>query len=63
MKNIDYKLALKEFTMVGGQIPLPPRYAFGIFYSRYWAYDDIGQMVISYCASPNLHVHLHVRVC
>lgn len=41
----DYKLALKEFTMVSGQIPLPPRYAFGIFYSRYWAYDDIGEMV------------------
>jgi len=42
----DYKLALKEFTMVAGRIPLPPRYAFGIFYSRYWAYDDIGEMKV-----------------
>jgi alpha-glucosidase (family GH31 glycosyl hydrolase) len=25
---------------VAGRIPLPPRYAFGVFYSRYWAYSD-----------------------
>ena len=25
---------------------MPPRYTFGIFYSRYWAYSDIGQMVM-----------------
>jgi alpha-glucosidase (family GH31 glycosyl hydrolase) len=43
---IDYKLALKEYSLVGGRIPLPPRYAFGVFYSRYWAYNDIGEMVI-----------------
>ena len=37
--------------MVAGRIPLPPRYAFGVFYSRYWAYDDIGEMVKSICLS------------
>ena len=37
--------------MVAGRIPLPPRYAFGVFYSRYWAYDDIGEMVKSVCLS------------
>ncbi|KAL5486960.1 hypothetical protein EMCRGX_G019505 [Ephydatia muelleri] len=42
----DYKLALKEFTMIAGPIPLPPRYAFGIYYSRYWAYNDIDEMNI-----------------
>lgn len=42
----DYKLALQEFTMVSGHIPLPPRYAFGIFYSRYWAYNDVGEMEV-----------------
>ena len=31
---------------MGGRIPLPPRYAFGVFYSRYRAYNDIGEMVI-----------------
>ena len=43
---LDYKRALKEYSLVGGQIPLPPRYAFGVFYSRYWAYNDVGEMVI-----------------
>ena len=33
------------FLQVSGSIPIPPRYAFGIFYSRYWAYDDLGEMV------------------
>eukprot|EP00117_Sycon_ciliatum_P025367 scpid31380/ scgid21071/ Alpha-xylosidase len=42
----NYKLALKEFTMISGQVPLPPRFAFGVFYSRYWAYDDIEEMEI-----------------
>ena len=45
--QIDYKGALEDFTKVAGKIPLPPRYAFGVFYSRYWAYSDIGQMVIA----------------
>ena len=35
-------------AQVSGKIPIPPRYAFGIFYSRYWAYDDIGDMVCMY---------------
>ena len=30
---------------MSGPIPIPPRYAFGIFYSRYWAYNDIGEKV------------------
>ena len=46
MYIIDYKHALSDYSLVGGQIPLPPRYAFGVFYSRYWAYNDIGEMVI-----------------
>ena len=47
-QHVDYKLALKEYSLVGGQIPLPPRYAFGIFFSRYRAYNDIGEMVRCY---------------
>jgi alpha-glucosidase len=43
----DYRAALREFTMVAGRIPIPPRYAFGIFYSRYWAYNDVGDMEIA----------------
>jgi alpha-glucosidase (family GH31 glycosyl hydrolase) len=36
----DYKRALYDFTRVAGKIPMPPRFAFGTWWSRYWAYTD-----------------------
>ena len=36
----DYKGALHDFTQVAGKIPLPPRFAFGAWWSRYWSYSD-----------------------
>uniref|UniRef100_K3WK60 P-type domain-containing protein n=1 Tax=Globisporangium ultimum (strain ATCC 200006 / CBS 805.95 / DAOM BR144) TaxID=431595 RepID=K3WK60_GLOUD len=36
----DFKGALREFTQISGKIPVPPRFAFGVFYSRWWAYSD-----------------------
>jgi alpha-glucosidase (family GH31 glycosyl hydrolase) len=36
----DYKQALGDFIKVAGRIPLPPRFAFGAWWSRYWAYSD-----------------------
>jgi alpha-glucosidase (family GH31 glycosyl hydrolase) len=36
----DYKQALGDFIKVAGPIPLPPRFAFGAWWSRYWAYSD-----------------------
>lgn len=36
----DFKSALREFTLISGKIPIPPRFAFGVFYSRWWAYSD-----------------------
>jgi alpha-glucosidase (family GH31 glycosyl hydrolase) len=36
----DYKRALGDFTRVAGRIPLPPRFAFGAWWSRYWSYTD-----------------------
>jgi len=35
-----YKQALADFTRVAGKIPMPPRFAFGAWWSRYWAYTD-----------------------
>ena len=32
--------ALGDFVRVAGRIPLPPRFAFGAWWSRYWAYSD-----------------------
>ncbi|MFC5864536.1 TIM-barrel domain-containing protein [Acidicapsa dinghuensis] len=36
----DYKQALHDYVQVAGRIPLPPRFAFGAWWSRYWAYSD-----------------------
>jgi len=37
----DYKTALKDFTKVAGKIALPPKFTFGIWWSRYWRYTDL----------------------
>ncbi|MCQ2185804.1 MAG: glycoside hydrolase family 31 protein [Bacteroidales bacterium] len=36
----DYKAALADFTKVAGNIPLPPKYTLGYWWSRYWIYTD-----------------------
>jgi alpha-glucosidase (family GH31 glycosyl hydrolase) len=36
----QYRQALADYVKVAGRIPLPPRFAFGTWWSRYWAYDD-----------------------
>ena len=36
----DYQKALGDYVRVAGRIPLPPRFAFGAWWSRYWAYSD-----------------------
>lgn len=36
----DYKAALRDYSLFAGRVPLPPRYAFGYWWSRYWAYSD-----------------------
>jgi hypothetical protein len=36
----NYKQALGDFVQVAGRIPLPPRFAFGAWWSRYWSYSD-----------------------
>ena len=35
----DYKQALGDYTQFAGRIPLPPRFAFGYWWSRYWRYS------------------------
>ncbi|MDP4208705.1 MAG: glycoside hydrolase family 31 protein [Bacteroidota bacterium] len=36
----NYKKALGDYTKVAGKIPVPPMYAFGYWWSRYWIYND-----------------------
>jgi len=46
----DYKAALKALTAIGGKVPLPRKYVFGSWYSRYWPYNekDYKQIVNEY---------------
>jgi len=36
----NYKTALNNYIKAAGRIALPPKYAFGIWWSRYWEYTD-----------------------
>ncbi|MDP4173981.1 MAG: glycoside hydrolase family 31 protein [Bacteroidota bacterium] len=36
----DYKKALSDYTKIAGPIPMPPKFAFGYWWSRYWNYSD-----------------------
>lgn len=36
----EYKKALADYSKVAGAAPLPPRYTFGYWWSRYWQYSD-----------------------
>jgi alpha-glucosidase len=36
----DYTALLADFTKIAGKIPMPPRFAFGLWWSRYWSYTD-----------------------
>lgn len=36
----DYTAAVRDFTKVSGKIPMPPKYAFGYWWCRYWMYSD-----------------------
>ena len=36
----DYLSAVRDYVKIGGRIPLPPKWAFGYWWSRYWLYND-----------------------
>ena len=36
----DYATALSDYAKVAGRQPMPPRFAFGYWWSRYWNYSD-----------------------
>ena len=42
--GMDHKAALGDFVKVAGRIPMPPRFAFGTWWSRYWSYTDTEMM-------------------
>ena len=36
----EYRKCLGDFIKVAGRVPMPPKYIFGYWYSRYWAYKQ-----------------------
>lgn len=36
----NYKQALTDYSLLAGRAPLPPKYTFGYWWSRYWQYSD-----------------------
>lgn len=36
----EYMKAMGDYVRVAGRIPMPPKYAFGYWWSRYWQYSD-----------------------
>lgn len=36
----DYREALADYQQIAGRAPLPPKYTFGYWWSRYWQYSD-----------------------
>ena len=36
----DYRAALADFAAIAGPQPIPPRFVFGYWWSRYWNYSD-----------------------
>jgi len=36
----NYTKALYDYTQIAGKIPMPPRFAFGYWWCRYWSYSD-----------------------
>lgn len=48
----DYRRALRDLARVSGPVPLPPRYSFGSWYSRYWPHSsqDYRAIVEEYAA-------------
>lgn len=36
----DYKQALADYQLLAGRAPLPPKYTFGYWWSRFWQYSD-----------------------
>jgi len=36
----NYKKTLNDFIKIAGKIPMPPKFAFGTWWSRYWSYTD-----------------------
>eukprot|EP00966_Prymnesium_polylepis_P095514 2212486-Prymnesium_polylepis.1 len=39
-RGLDFKGAIADYTKLGGAQPLPPRYAFGVWFSRWWPLSD-----------------------
>ena len=58
----NYTEALSDFTAISGSVPMMPWNAYGVWWSRYWAYNETGiRAVIEGYESHNLPLNYLVR--
>lgn len=57
----DYRAALRDYMLIGGRIPMLPKYAMGIFWSRWFdiSANDMAKIVEDY----ETCVHAEPRRC
>ena len=48
--GLDFKAALSDYSLLGGQAPIPPRYALGVWFTRWINYNggDMDAIVKEY---------------
>lgn len=55
--GLNYKAALGDFVKIAGPIPLPPRFAFGYWHSRWWPYTEVElRDIINYFKSLDMPI-------
>ena len=52
---------LQEYAQVSGRVPLPPRYALGNWWSRYWAYrqDELRDLMVEFREKAGAALRVH----
>lgn len=41
-KGLEYKQAIADYMLVGGKIPVIPRYALGVWFTRWYDFNNVG---------------------
>lgn len=59
--GFEYKKALSDFVKIAGKIPLPPKYVFGYWYSRYYPYKSADfRQIMADLKSNDIHTDVMI---
>ena len=61
--HLEYKACLHDFVLIAGDIALMPAASYGVWWSRYWTYDEAGiSEVVQGYKSRDIPLHMLVLV-